>query len=200
MALHLPGLPALSWAPLEGDARYDDVTGTLVLTAAAGVDWSNDPTGGPQQHRAAALGFEPSGDLTLSARVRVDGPRSTFDAGALCVWGDQDHWAKLCFERSPQGDVMVVSVVTNGFSDDCNSTLVAGDEVYLRLSRVGEAWAFHSSLDGITWDFVRVFRLAVPAGATVGFLSQAPMGETCVSRFDQITWREETLGDLRDGR
>lgn len=200
MALHIPGLPDLSWAPLEGDARYEEESGTLVLTAAAGVDWSNDPTGGPQQHQAAALGLEPTGDLTLSARVRVDAPRSTFDAGALCVWIDQDHWAKLCFERSPQGDVMVVSVVTDGFSDDCNSTVVTGGEVFLRLSRVGAAWAFHSSLDGTTWDFVRVFRIGSTERATVGFLSQAPMGETCVSRFDQITYREETLGDLRDGR
>lgn len=198
MALHIPGLPALSWAPLEGDAHVDD-GGALVLTAAAGVDWSNDPTGGPQQHRAAALGFRPTGDLMLSARVRVDAPRSTFDAGALCVWIDREHWAKLCFERSPQGDVMVVSVVTDGFSDDCNSAVVAGGEVYLRVSRAGQAWAFHSSLDGQTWDFVRVFRIGSAQAPTVGFVSQAPMGETCVARFDEITYREETLADLRDG-
>jgi regulation of enolase protein 1 (concanavalin A-like superfamily) len=198
VALHIPGLPPLSWAPLEGDARLDD-DGTLVLTAAAGVDWSNDPTGGPQQHRAAALGFQPTGDLTLSARVRVDAPRSTFDAGALCLWIDADHWAKLCFERSPQGDVMVVSVVTDGYSDDCNSVLVTGGEVYLRLSRVGEAWAFHSSVDGTRWDFVRVFRIGSTQVPTVGFLSQAPMGERCVARFDDIVYREDRLADLRDG-
>jgi len=94
---------------------------------------------------------------------------------------------------------MVVSVVTDGYSDDCNSVVVTGDEVYLRLSRAGEAWAFHSSVDGTRWDFVRVFRIGSPQVPTVGFLSQAPMGERCVARFDDIVYREDRLADLRDG-
>ena len=196
----IDGLPDLAWTSTPGIASFDADAGALTLTSAAGVDWSNSSLGGPRELRATALAFDAPDHFTLSARIAVVSERSTFDAGALALWIDDEHWAKLCFEQSPQGQAMVVSVVTNTWSDDVNSTNVTADHVWMRVSRLGEAWAFHSSTDGVTWDFVRVFRLAVPEGATVGFLSQAPMGETCVSRFDQITWREETLGDLRDGR
>ena len=57
-------------------------------------------------------------------------------------------WAKLCFEYSPQREPMVVSVVTRGLSDDCNSFVVDGATVWLRIARVGSAFAFHASTDG----------------------------------------------------
>ena len=115
------------------------------------------------------------------------------------LWVDADHWAKLCFEYSPQGEAMVVSVVTNGFSDDCNSTLVAEDHVYLRVSRVGAGWAFHSSPDAEQWSFVRLFRLNTDLPISVGFLSQAPLGDSCVASFEDIELASTAPSDLRDG-
>lgn len=197
----LPGLPPLTWTGAAGSATVDPGAGSLVLDAAAGVDWTNDAGGSPQQHGASALAFAaPSGDFTLSARVRVPGPRTTFDAGALALWSDPDHWAKVCDERSPQRRDMVVSVVTDGYSDDANGRLLDADGVFLRVARVGSAWAFHSSDDGATWDFVRVFRLGSgDAPWSVGFLAQAPTGRGCRAVFDRIELRERTLADLRDG-
>lgn len=199
MTLELAGLPALSWTNGPGAASLDGHV--LELTAAPGVDWSNDSLGGPHQHAATALVFTaPADDFVLSARVEVPGERTTFDAGVLALWSDEDHWAKLCFEYSPQGQPMVVSVVTDRFSDDVNSAPVDDAHVYLRVARVGPAFAFHASTDGIHWDFVRLFRL--PEGSAplrVGFLSQAPMGEACVARFDEISFAERRLRDLRDG-
>ena len=93
---------------------------------------------------------------------------------------------------------MVVSVVTNGFSDDVNSFLV-DDAVYLRVSRVGPAWAFHASPDGVEWRFVRLFRLYTDEPVHVGFMSQAPLGEPCVAVFDEIDYRREAPADLRSG-
>ncbi|NYD68652.1 DUF1349 domain-containing protein [Agromyces atrinae] len=198
MTIELPGLPALSWATHPGTA---DVVGpgALRVVSEAGADWSNDAGGGPQQHAAALLGLEPVGDFSLSARVRVLGERTTFDAGALAIWGDRDHWAKLCFENSPQGQAMVVSVVTNDYSDDCNSTLVHDDAVYLRITRRGDAWVFHSSADGVTYDFVRYFRLHASGPVTVGFLSQAPLGPTCVAEFSEVAYSHAIVSDFRDG-
>jgi regulation of enolase protein 1 (concanavalin A-like superfamily) len=191
-------LNALDW--VNGDGLVEQPTaGTLRLTAAAGVDWTNDAFGGPQQHAATLLGFEASGDFSLSARTTVLGERSTFDAGALAIWGDRDHWAKLCFEYSPQGEAMVVSVVTNEYSDDCNSTLVLDDAVFLRVTRAGSGWAFHSSRDGLRWVFVRVFRLAVTGPVRVGFLAQAPLGDSCVAQFDDIRFSTVIPADFRDG-
>ena len=198
MTLEIPGLPTLEWTNGRGIAETPR-DGTLRVIAAAGADWTNDAFGGPQQHAATLLGFTPTEDFALSARVTVRGERTTFDAGVLAIWGDKNHWAKLCFEYSPQGQAMVVSVVTNEFSDDCNSTLVTEDAVYLRITRSGEGWAFHSSTNGQWWDFVRVFRLAYDGPLAVGFLSQAPLGDLCVADFDTIVYSTSAPTDFRDG-
>ena len=84
-------------------------------------------------------------------------------------------WAKLCLELSPQGEVMVVSVVTRGASDDCNSVIVDGP-VWLRVAHLERAFAFHYSLDGATWHMVRYFSLGEPEPVEVGFLAQSPTG------------------------
>lgn len=199
VTVRVPELPHLHWTHVEGVAELDASAGALTLRAAAGVDWSNDPVGATPVHGATMLGFAPpASDFSLSAHVAVPGPRTTFDAGALALWADDDHWAKLCFEYSPQGQAMVVSVVTNGHSDDTNSWDVEGDGVWLRISRVGPAWAFHASADGRTWDFVRLFRLR-ERPTHVGFLSQAPLGDTCEARFTRIALAEAAPADLRDG-
>lgn len=201
----VPGLPALGWTHGPSGVAYEP-RGELTLTAGAGVDWSNDSLGGVGNHGATLLGFPaPAGDVTLSARVQVVGERSTFDAGVLGLWRDDDHWAKLCFEFSPPGSAvtarrpMVVSVVTDEFSDDANSGVVDADHVHLRIVTTGPAFAFHASPDGVRWDFVRLFRLAGTGPITVGFMAQAPRGPTCVARFDQIRLSEGAPTDLRDG-
>lgn len=198
MPVVVPGVPPLEWVDNQGLAEKP-AADVLVVTAAAGADWTNDAFGGPHQHSASLLGFVQSEDFWLSVRARVLTARTTFDAAALAIWGDADHWAKLCFEYSPQGEAMVVSVVTNEYSDDCNSTVVSEDSVYLRVVRSGSGWAFHSSTDGHHWVFVRVFRLAYDGPVHVGFLAQAPLGDQCVAEFTNITYTTTVPADLRDG-
>jgi len=146
----VPELPTLRWTHGTGRSTYDRETAELSLRAEAGVDWINDALGGSGNHGATLLGFPaPEGDFALSARVEVVGERTTFDAAVLGLWRDDDHWAKLCFEFSPprppaaRGAAMVVSVVTDRFSDDVNSSMVAADHVHLRIVRTGAAFAFH---------------------------------------------------------
>lgn len=198
-APRLDVLPDLTWT--NGPGQWDLTDGVLTLTSAARVDWINYASAGgqPSRQTATSLGFVPEGDFQFSARVQVPGPRTTFDAGVLTLWADADHWAKLCFEYSPQGEAMVVSVVTNGYSDDANSWVVDGDTVHLRISRIGPAYAMHASSDGDRWDFVRVFRLATTDAVAVGMLAQAPTGDSGIARFSDITFTETTLAELRDG-
>ena len=120
--------------------------------------------------------------------------------GVLLVWVDELHWAKLCFERSPAGERMVVSVVTRGTSDDANGEVVDGDSVWLRVSRVGRMFAFHASTDGRSWRFARAFTLDGDEPARIGFEAQSPVGDGCEVAFDNLHFERRTLGDLRDGR
>lgn len=144
------------------------------------------------------LGPAPAGDFQFSARVGAD-LASQFDAGVLLVWLDDDHWAKLCYELSPDGQRMVVSVVNRDVCDDANAFVAEGSDVWLRIARVGSAFAFHASRDGQRWDFVRVFSLGAADDVQIGFSAQSPTGEGCAARFTDVAFASETLANLRDG-
>ncbi|CAA9394851.1 MAG: hypothetical protein AVDCRST_MAG35-582 [uncultured Quadrisphaera sp.] len=195
----IAGLPSLVWHGEPAVSDYDAGAHRLSITAPARTDWSTDPVSGERTVSAPALLFEPEGDFALSARVRV-GFSGVFDAGVLCLWQSEEQWAKLCFEHSPQRRAMVVSVVTRGTSDDANSVLVDGDAVHLRVIRTGRAYAFHHSLDGSAWHFVRLFRLGEgTAPVRAGFLAQAPDATACTSTFEAIHLSSRVPTDLRDG-
>jgi hypothetical protein len=190
----------LTWEVVPAGCRSDGA-GSLVVNAPARTDLFVDPAGGePTLNAPRLLGGPPDGDFQLWARVTVDFAE-TYDAGVLLVWAGERNWGKLCFERSPQGESMVVSVVTRDVSDDANGfVVVAGDPLWLRVSRLGRAWAFHASTDGSYWRLVRHFRLDGGAERVrVGFEAQSPLGERCRVSFDDITFRAGSLPDLRSG-
>ena len=179
--------------------------GVLTLTAAAGTDMFVDPSGAEARPDAGRLaGVPPDGDFTLTARTTVQF-HSIFDAGVLLVYAEERRWAKLCFEFSPQRIPTAVTVVTKHTSDDCNSFEVTGQELWLRITRIGQAWAFHASTDGQWWRLLRYFTLTDPtsdpdaAPIRVGFLAQSPTGRGCTATFDHIALRTGAPTDLRDG-
>jgi len=187
-SLNWLGVP-VAWAA-EGSA--------LTVTAGPRTDWFVDPGGVVPTLNAPALIGDVDGNFILSALVEVDF-EGTFDAGALVLWHDESRWAKLCFEYSPQQEPMVVSMVTRGFSDDCNSMVVASKAVWLRIAHIGSANAFHASTDGIRWQLVRHFTLGEAGGLSVGFESQSPLGQGCTTKFTGIAFSPSTLAELRDG-
>ena len=117
----------------------------------------------------------------------------------LLIHGGDRSWAKLCFEYSPQGQPMVVSVVTRGVSDDANSMPIDATTVWLRVARIGPAYAFHASTDGTTWQFVRHFALDTGGALQVGFVAQSPTGDGCTVTFEDIRFEPRRLADLRSG-
>jgi regulation of enolase protein 1 (concanavalin A-like superfamily) len=170
----------------------------IAIEAGPRTDLFVDPGGGEPVLNAAMLLGGTDGDFVLSARVRAD-LRATFDAGALIVHAGDRAWAKLALERSPQGEAMVVSVVTRGVSDDANGAVVAGDGVFLRVARIGSTCALHASSEGARWDLVRHFALEAPSDVAAGLLAQSPTGEGCTATFDEIRFEARTLADLRNG-
>lgn len=176
------------------------------------IDPVSDPMSGPAGAGASVavnaesmlnattlLGDVPEGDFQLSARVTV-GFAADFDAGVLLLWHDERHWGKLCFEFSPAGEPMVVSVVCRGVSDDANAFTVPGRSVWLRVARIDRAYAYHASFDGKTWQMIRVFMLDDETSRhRIGFEGQSPTGDGCSVTFDEIRFLPERLADIRDG-
>jgi regulation of enolase protein 1 (concanavalin A-like superfamily) len=187
----------LSWETAPADfAQSDD--GALRMSAAPRTDFFVDPRGQVNMTNSARLLFRPDERFMLRAQARGD-LVATYDAAVLMLYVDDRHWAKLCLELSPQGQPMIVSVVTNGASDDCNSVVLDEAAAYLRVAGFGNAFAFHYSLDGAVWHFVRYFGLQQTSGLRAGFSVQAPVGDGCTITFMDIHYGAEALTDLRSG-
>lgn len=172
-------------------------TGELTITAPPKTDWFIDPQGGVNMRNAPALLFPVSDPCMLSTQVTVD-HLATYDAGVLMVYESPSTWAKLCLELSPQGLPMIVSVVTKGVSDDCNSFLVTGP-MHLRVSELEKAYAFHVSETGAEWNLIRYFKLEDGSSPQMGFLAQSPTGNGCTASFRDIRFEEKLLTDIRSG-
>jgi regulation of enolase protein 1 (concanavalin A-like superfamily) len=203
--LDVPELPFPTTPSHPAVWRRDEPSGAVVAAAPAHTDFYINPGGTDSGDAetmldaATLLGRPPAGDFQFSARITVDF-RARYDAGVLFLWADEHNWAKFCFELSPAAEPMVVSVVTRGVSDDANAFVVAGRSVWLRLSRIGPAYAYHASTDGSTWTMVRVFRLGdTVIDHRIGFEAQSPTGDGCTVTFDRIRFTRQRLADLRDG-
>jgi regulation of enolase protein 1 (concanavalin A-like superfamily) len=200
----VPGLPfdLTPEGPVAGTTWHVE-NEALVITAGPRTDLFLDParespTAGADLVRLVG---DVSGDFQLTARVEVDF-QETFDAGVLFIGAAEQTWAKLCFEYTPQGRPSVVSVVTRGDSDDANADEVSGNRTWLRISRMGRAFAFHASHDGQWWRLIRYFSFgALPDSSAlkVGFLAQSPFGAGCTAVFGEIGFGPDTLTQLRDG-
>ena len=195
----LSSVPAtITWKNQPSDST-SDAGQQISITTGADTDWFIDPAGGHVKNNAPiALFVPPDHTFSLQARVTVEFA-ATYDAGTLFVYVHDALWAKLCFEYSPQQQPMIVSVVTRGVSDDCNSVSVGDNSVYLRVYRHGEVLAFHYSLDGHYWHFVRYFSLGDLGRLWIGFSTQSPTGQGCRVSFSEIRYTPGALSDLRNG-
>jgi uncharacterized protein len=189
MPLRWRGVPA-KWHP--------DTDSVLTFSAGQQTDWFIDPEGTVTILNAPALLMRVQQPCLLRAHVTVDAA-ATYDAGVLAVYQSDEVWAKVCLELSPQGQLMVVSVVTRGTSDDCNSVPVIGQSIYLRVAKLERAYAFHYSLDGRGWHLVRYFRLGESPEVEIGFLVQSPIGDGCTASFSDISYLPQKLNNIRSG-
>jgi regulation of enolase protein 1 (concanavalin A-like superfamily) len=165
----------------------------------AKVDYFQDPGGELFRYDSAPFLWLPvTGDFVARLRVRPDF-RSTYDSGCLMVRQDAQHWAKLCFEQTDFGTRAVVSVVTDGVSDDANGVDVSVDEIWLQMVRVGGCFGLHYSLDGANWRMVRYFGLSVPAEAKVGMVAQCPTGPGTVVDLLEFSLEQRTVESIRAG-
>ncbi|HRQ38326.1 MAG TPA: DUF1349 domain-containing protein [Chloroflexota bacterium] len=195
--ISLPPIPnPLTWAVRPEMWRLDNEA--LLIQAGPTTDLFIDPRGEYDKNNASRLAFAPDAVFTIQAKVTVDF-QADYDAGAFILYADKRHWAKFAFEFSPQKQPTIVSVVTQGVSDDCNSLTIDGNEAYLRVAKLVGAVAFHVSVDGRTWHLIRYFSAANLENATVNFSAQSPTGQGCTAVFSEIGYTAVLLEDIRNG-
>jgi len=191
----IPGIPGtLTWQNSPHSWQLDSKN-ALTISAEAKTDWFVDPFDDTVAKNAPILLFTPDADYVLSTRVALKFV-TKWEAGALMLWGDDHHWAKLSFEFSPGKKPTLVTVVTRGLSDDCNSKELRGDSVYLRIARSGTTYVFDFSTDARNWQILRTFSLDTDLPIRVGFEAQSPAGSGAVVKFSAITYHSHRIGDI----
>ena len=170
----------------------------LTIRSGKETDWFVDPFDGAMHNTAPMLLFAPADNYVFNAKVRV-GFNAKWDAGALMVWADEHHWAKLSFELSPAKQPTLVTVVTRGLSDDCNSVSISGNTVYLQIAKSGPAYVFYFSADAKNWQVLRVFSLGEGLKPRVGFESQSPAGQGAEVVFSEIHYTAKKIADIYNG-
>jgi uncharacterized protein len=195
--LHMKAVPGpLEWKnrPASFDLHDDSVT----ISSGPATDWYISPLDGDVSASAPILLFHPSGDFILTTKVTVDF-KAKWDAGALFAYASDSVWAKFAFERSYYEESTIVTVVTRDVSDDCNSTVLHGNSVWLRMARVGQTLAFYASPDSSGWKLVRGFTFGSNADVRVGFEAQSPAGAGATAVFSDITYSPRTVQDVFRG-
>ncbi len=197
--LRLEGIPGkLEWHNTPTDFAIEHST-VLRISSGPKTDWFVNPFDGTEARTAPILMFTPATTYILSAKVQVKFS-SQWDAGTLMLFADDHHWAKLAFELSPQNHPTIVSVVTRGLSDDCNSMPLTSDTVYLRIARTESTYVFYYSTDGSNWNAVRIFSLDTQKPVAVGFASQSPDGAGSRATFSEIKYSPTRIANVYTGQ
>lgn len=171
----------------------------FLLSAGAKTDFFIDGHSNVRVANAKTELQEISGDFVITVQVEP-GFRATYDAGAIFVIGDDDHWIKVAFELTDLGYTSVVTVITNGFSDDCNGERSNESALLLRLIRKNDYWSAHYSSDGEKWSMIRYFHLKLPTTIKGGVVAQSPTGEGCTVKFSGLKITDEEIKNLRSGQ
>ena len=187
------------------ESKITEESGRITILATGKSDFFRNPaTAGEDGITPDSLSNAPfyytdvTGDFIVRAKVS-HGFKDVYDAAAVMVMENEQVWAKACFEQTDFGTRAVVSVVTNGFSDDANGCNIAGGSVWLQMTRIGQAFAFHYSEDGERYYMMRVFALPVSGTVKVGLLAQAPIGTGGERHFEEFTLENRTAKNIRVG-
>jgi len=139
-----------------------------------------------------------TGDFIMKVKVSLDF-KDIYDAASVMVMENEQIWAKACFELTDFNTRAVVSVVTNQVSDDANGCNIERSSVWLRMTRIGQTFAFHYSEDGVNFYMMRVFALPVGKTVKVGLLAQAPTGSGGERYYEEFLLENKTVKNIRVG-
>ena len=178
---------------------YTLTEGTLIISAPEGSDYFNDPATDKITGNAPFLFSEAEYNFIATTEVKPDF-NSVWNGAALMVYIDSLHWAKLCYENSDATGSSVVTVVTNGKSDDANGPILQKNEsIWLRIIRKENLYGLHWSLDGKDFKMVRLFSLPANTKVKIGMEAQCPAGKTAKHEFLHFSLKKKTVKDLRMG-
>ena len=181
-------------SPLNIEVKNDS---SFVMTSGAKTNLFNSPGDNYYKQDAPMLLFQPDSNFIFRAKVEAD-LQEVYDVAALVLYQNNDLWAKLCFENSINKEALVVSVVTNRFSDDCNSFRITNNFIFLAIAKKGDEFSFHCSTDNVNWQLIRHFRMEFsPNDLKIGFAVHCSREDQFTAEFSEISYLNEGLENMR---
>jgi uncharacterized protein len=195
-------LPGITFTrSLNGAAAGARVEGgRITLASGAKRDNFRDPDGKLSNNTAPLLLTEVDNrqPFTLTATVTPVFMK-TYDAGALYIYVKADLWLKMAMELDERRKSRMVTVRTIGTSDDNNHDVVESKSVHMKISSDTTTVGFYYSLDGKSWQLMRLFRNDYPASMWVGISTQSPLGEGTSAIFEDLSLTRQSISDFRLG-
>lgn len=138
---------------------------------------------------------EVEGDFTASVRFR-GAYQALYDQAGLMIWQDERNWIKAGIEFT-DGLAHLSVVVTREFSDWSVTALESiPAEVWLRMSRHGDAVRVEYALDGTPWRMLRLAYLTPGGSVDVGPMACSPTRSGFQAEFRDLKIGEPIPKDL----
>jgi len=172
----------------------------IEINSGAKTDFFNEADGKQKYSNAPMLltKIDNKEPFTFIAKVTPEFAE-TYDAGAVYIYVNNDRWLKFAFEMDERKQTRIVTVRTNGTSDDNNHDVVAGKHAYMKISSNVESIGFYYSIDSLNWQLVRAFKNDFPVSAYIGISSQSPLGKGTKTTIENISLIKEAIKDFRKG-
>ena len=186
------------------EQQVSDSAGIVTFRAKPHADYFCDPNEEKMSKNNAAIllmDIDNKKPFTYSAKVKSGfTPEGTYNAAVLFVYANDTLWQKLCFEQDERGNHRVVTVRTVGTSDDNNHEALNETEyIYFKISSDTQSIGSYYSLDGQTWQMVRLYKNNYGEKVYLGICSQAPQSDECISTFEDLRLTTDHVTNFRMG-
>jgi uncharacterized protein len=150
----------LSWQSAPGRWQTGAEIGGLRVWCDAETDFWQRTHYGMRADNGHLLYLLAGRSFCLETWLRMN-PQHQYDQAGLMIWISPSCWLKASIEYEPEGDNNLGAVVTNsGFSDwstqPCDRSIT---EFGLRIQVTGAEVLVHASLDGQSWQQLRMATL-----------------------------------------
>ena len=178
-------------------AEFGFETDRLTIITEPETDFWQRTYYGFQNNNGHAFLKAVAGDFTFVLKTEFKAVNQ-YDQCGVILYQDSDNWVKCSVEYENNQFARLGSVVTSlGYSDWASTDIPSAiTSMWYRFSRKGQDFCLENSLDGETYQQMRIFHMHTPIGvARVGIYACSPLKSSFKAVFSNFNLGECTWPD-----
>lgn len=184
----------------DAENHYTVNDSLLVVDGIGGSNYFISPDGMRAEATAPILLKEIDNSRPFTFTIRVESKiEKIYDAGTIYIYIDNRNWLKFAFERDEKLRCRVVTVKTDGSSDDNNHDIIEQNYVYMRIASNGKQIGYYYSTNGVDWNLARIYRNNYPQKIWLGLSSQSPKQGNNPASFSKASLTDSYISNHRLG-